>query len=131
MYLMKKMYVLPAAAAVILVAGIMAGSLWSDHKIDVLEREAATAREKANVIEKSAALREQRAVEYKAKIEYLEGKLAEISAKAREQDEELQKVESDTNAARNGVERARRARSVRVGVGELCGKLSELGHPCG
>jgi chromosome segregation ATPase len=96
-----------------------------------MERVVAGAKEHSETVEQAAADKEQKAGEYKAKIEYLERKLAEISATARRQDDELQTLENDTNTARGDVDRARRVRSVAAAADELCKKLEELGHPCG
>jgi chromosome segregation ATPase len=126
----KRMSILISAAVGLLIAGITAGSLWSNHKVASLERQVMTAKEHSDLVEKSAADKEMQSTEYKAKIEYLEGKLAEFSATARRQDEELQKLETNTAAARDDVERARRVRSIAATADELCGKLQELGHAC-
>jgi uncharacterized protein HemX len=126
----KNIYVLIAVAGV-LIAGITVGSLWLNHKVALLERQVATAKEHSDTVEKSAADKEMQSAEYKAKIEYLESKLAEFSAIARRQDEELQKLETNTAAARGDAERARRVRSIATTADQLCGKLEELGHPCG
>ena len=126
----KKIYMLIAIAGV-LIAGLAAGQLWSNHKIGEMERTAAAAKEHADSTERQAAIQEQRAGEYKAKIEYLEDKLAEVSETARRQDEEIQTFEVNTNTARSDVDRARRVRSVAATADELCKKLEELGHPCG
>jgi hypothetical protein len=125
----KKIYILSVLAGVLTI-GITAGSLWSNHRIGVLEYQVATARERSDLTQKSAGDTEIQAAAYKAKIEYLESKLAEVSATARRQDEELQKLESSTNAARDDVGRARRIRSIATTTDQLCGKLEELGHSC-
>lgn len=126
----KKMYIFVVAPG-ILIAGITFGTLWSKHKISEMERGVAAANEHAESVEHNATIQEQKAGEYKAKIEYLEGKLAEISATARRQDDELQTLETVTNTARDDVDRARRVRSVAATRDDLCKKLGELGHPCG
>ncbi len=46
---------------------------------------------------------------YKEKAAYLESKLAEINAAAKQQDETLEKLSADTDAARRDLERSRRS----------------------
>ena len=127
----KNIIYLAAAAAGVLLISMTLASLWSDHRIREMEQAVAAAKEHADAVEHAAADQEQKATEYKAKIEYLENKLAEISATARRQDEELEKLENDSDTARGNVDRARRLRSVAATADELCEKLEELGHPCG
>lgn len=119
-----------AAVAAILAIGISGGWAWSSYKIAGLERKADSAKKDAE--EKSAAAdeSEKRSAEYAAKTEYLEQKLAEIQAIAREQDEELEKLKTNTAASRNDVERARNIRSIASTADELCARLAEVGHPC-
>ena len=74
--------------------------------------------------------KEMEAAGYKQKIEYLEGKLAEIQTIARKQDEELEKLNTNTHSARTDVDRARRTSSITADADELCQKLAELGHAC-
>lgn len=126
----KNMIYLAAAATGIFLICIVTASLWSDHRIEEMERTVAAAKEHAKAVEDVAADKEQKATEYKAKIEYLENKLADISATARRQDEELEKLKTNTADARSDVERSRRVRSVAANADELCAKLEELGHPC-
>lgn len=125
----KQTYVLLAIAGV-LIAGITARELWSNHKVGEMERALAATKEHAESVERTAAVHEQQAGEYKAKIEYLENKLAEISATARRQNEEIRTLEININAARGDVDRARRVRSVAATADELCKKLEALGHGC-
>ena len=125
----KKIYLVIATAGV-LTAGLTVGQLWSNHKIGQMERAVMDAKGHAETVQRAAASQEQKAAEYKAKIEYLESRLAEISATARRQDEELQTLENDSNTARGNVDRARRVRSVAATADELCKKLEELGHGC-
>jgi len=129
MILKKQIYVSIAIAAV-LIAGITAREMWSDHKIGEMERFAAAAKERAESAERDAAIAEQQAGEYRAKIEYLENKVAEISATARRQDEQIRTLEINTNTARGDVDHARRVRSVATTADELCKQLEELGHGC-
>lgn len=126
----KNIIYLAAAAAGVLLISMTLASLWSDHRIREMEQAVAAAKEHADAVEHAAADQEQKATEYKAKIEYLENKLAEISATARRQDEELEKLKTNTADARNDVERARRVRSVAATADELCAKLDSIGHPC-
>ena len=128
--LIKKVYIVPVIALV-LAAGIAAGSAWSGRKAAALERGTEAAKQRADSLEADAARHERLAAEYKAKIEYLDARINDISAEARKQDEELRKIETDADAARGRVERARRLRSIGSSAEELCRKLAELGHPCG
>lgn len=127
----KNTIYLAAAAIGIFLVCFTIGSLWSSYKMRERERAVEDAKEHAETVERAAASQERNAAEYKAKIEYLETQLAEISATARRQDEELQMLENDSNTARSDVDRARRVRSVTATADELCKKLEELGHGCG
>lgn len=111
-------------------AGIAAGSMWSNHKIAKLERSVAAAKQNADIIESGSRDLEQKAAEYIQKIEYLETSLSEIQTLARKQDEKLKELATGTNAARDGVRRARTVRTIESTNTELCIKLAELGHAC-
>lgn len=126
----KNTIYLAAATLSIFLICFTTASLWSSHKVTKMERVVADAKDHAETLERDAATQEQKAAEYKAKIEYMETQLAEISATARRQDEELQMLENNTNTARDNVARARRVRSVTATADQLCTKLEELGHPC-
>lgn len=125
----QKIYI-AAAIAAILIIGILAGSLWSNYKISKLERAAETAKTEASAKQAAADEKEKEAGSYKAKTEYLESRLSEIGSIARKQNEELEKLDSNTDSARSSVERARRVRTIAATAEELCGRLAELGHPC-
>lgn len=125
-----KIYAALIVATAILI-GTFAGSAWSRHKIAKLEHAVYEAKQNAVVIESSSTELEQEAAEYKQKIEYLEVSLSEIETVARKQDERLKELANDTNAARDGVRRARAVRTIESTNAELCIKLAELGHPCG
>lgn len=123
-------YSTAAAAAACIFVGITATWVWSNYKIGKLERVVESAKADANEKAAAANALEKQAAIYAAKTEYLEQKLAEIQAIARKQDEELEKLNISTNAARGRMERARRVRTVAATADELCGKLEEIGHPC-
>ena len=119
-------------AGVVVLAGavFIVGGLWSGHKIATLEREVETAKTLAVEKQTAADNLEQEANQYKAKTEYLEQQLAELQARAKKQDEELESLSKTTNSARADVDRARRVRSVATTADQLCAKLAELDHPC-
>ena len=102
----------------------------SGAKLRRMERVVESAKQRARVSEEAGAAAESAAGEYRKKIEYLEGELAAIGQIARRQDEELEKIGGDVNAARRDVERARSIRAIDATADELCTKLAELGHPC-
>lgn len=122
------------AAAALILAVILGGSVWSHFRAVRLERKVADARQQAEAASQTAAKRELEAAEYKQKIEYLESRLAEIQTIAKKQDEELEKLNFNSGRARADVERARRVRSVTATANELCAKLAEVGYqvrtPC-
>ena len=128
MNLNLKTYLIAGGAFLLLMMAI--GTMWSNHKIARLEREAGDA--KAIAVEKQSIAddREKQAAEYKAKTEYLEQQIAEINAIATKQNEELEKLSKTTDSARRDVERTRNIRSVAATADQLCAKLADLGHPC-
>ena len=125
-----KIYAAAIVAAAISV-GVLAGAVWSNHKIVKLEHSVKVAKQNAEVIESGSRELEQRADEYKQKIEYLEGSLSELETIAKKQDEKLKELANYTNTARDGVRGARAVRTIESTNAELCSKLAELGHPCG
>lgn len=125
----SKIYIIVATTA-LLAIGIIAGQLWSNHRIRLLEEtinatkaDAATKQDAAVQAEKAAGI-------YKQKVEYLEQELSEIRSLATKQDEELQKLTTHAGDARRDVERARRIRAIATTTEELCRKLAEVGHTC-
>ena len=98
---------LAAAAVGLLVIGIIAGHLLSEHRIRKLEDEIGAARAEAAVKQTQPAEAEKAADVYKQKIEYLESNLTELERLAQNQDEELKKLNADSNDARDNVRRAR------------------------
>lgn len=127
MTLKLKIYIAAALAALALIVGTQ---LWSGYKIAKLQKTVDNAKQNADGSATDANAKETEAAGYKQKSIYLEQKLAEIQAIARKQDEELEKINSNTAAARSDVERARRIRSITSTAGELCAKLAELRHAC-
>ena len=119
-------------AGVVVLAGavFIVDGLWSGHKIATLEREVETAKTLAAEKQTAADNLEQEANQYKAKTEYLEQQLADLQARAKKQDEELESLSKTTNSARADVDGARRVRSVATTADQLCTNLADLGHPC-
>ncbi len=118
------------AAAVFVIASILCSYLWSSYKTGKLQTAVEDAKLSADKAAADANVKEIEAAQYKQKTIYLEQQIAEIQAIARKQDEELEKLNSNTAAARSDVERARRIRSITSTAFELCAKLAELGHAC-
>ncbi|MBL8125917.1 MAG: hypothetical protein JNJ39_17585 [Blastocatellia bacterium] len=121
--------ILAVAAAAVLAAA--AATIVSNVRLRSLERNVEIATERARTLEETAREAESRAAEHKQKIEYLEAEIAGIGRIARKQDEELKKISGDIGNARSDVERAKRIRTAGANAAELCGKLEELGYPCG
>ena len=124
-----KIYIAIALAALTIVAFIFS-SLWTTRKFTNLERELERAKHSVTAADKIAAQKELEAAEYKQKLEYLEQNLSEIKAIARKQDENLEKLNTNSRDARRNVERLRRTRPTAVTDSELCAKLAEIGHGC-
>ena len=129
MNISPKIY-LPAIGVAVVIVAFVITSLWSDHKIRVLERDVESAKATADQKASAANELEKQADAYKAKNEYLEQKLAELQAAATKQDEELKKLSKNVDPARRDVDRTRRVRSVATTADQLCAKLAELGHGC-
>ncbi|MFZ1702145.1 MAG: hypothetical protein WBO10_02905 [Pyrinomonadaceae bacterium] len=115
-----KIYII---AGVVVLAAVIGASLWANRKIAHLESEVETTRRSADESAKTAATREIEAAEYKAKIEYLEQRIVRVQTTRRKQDEELEKLNSNSNRARRDVERARRTQPDTADA-------DELGHKC-
>lgn len=124
-----KIYIALGLAAII-GASLAVGSSWSAFKVSRLEKEVALAKTAADAANENASLKELEAAGYKQKIEYLETQLADIRTIATKQDEQLEKLNTDSRNARDNVERAKRTRAIAVTHAELCAKLAELGHAC-
>lgn len=122
------------ALATLTIAAFIFSSIWTTRKFTKLERELNDAKQAVQTADKLAAQRDIEAAEYKQKLEYLESNLTEIQTIARKQDEELEKLTTDTGRARTTLERTRRIRSIDTTAAELCAKLAEVGHqvrtPC-
>lgn len=129
MKISPKIYIAGAVLTLIAAAPFVT-SLWSDHKIRVLEGEIESAKTMADQKTSVAEELEKQAGEYKAKNEYLEQKIAEMNAIAKKQDEELETLSKNTDTAHGDVDRARRVRSVAATADQLCAKLADLGHAC-
>ena len=118
------------ALATLTIAAFIGSSIWTTRKFANLERELWDAKQAVQTADKLAAQREIEAAAYKQKLEYLENNLLDIQTIARKQDEELEKLNTDTGRARTNVERTRRTRTIDVGQAELCAKLAEVGRGC-
>lgn len=129
MTIQQKIYIGVGISAII-AFGILAGSSWSNYKIGKLEKEVTEVKTVADASQEAASMKEIEAAEYKQKIEYLEYQLTLIQTIARKQDEELEKLNTNSRTARDGVERAKRTRAINATADELCAKLAELGYPC-
>ena len=125
----QKFYI--AAVAGVIVLAAVTHSIWSQIEIRRLERQAAAFTEKAKASERKAAAAQESAVRQSARAAYLEQQIQEIRVIAVKQDEEIKKLNSDTNTARGRIDRARSVRSVESTTAELCEKLKSLGHECG
>ncbi len=118
------------AVSALFTIGIIGSSALSHSKISALEKAVEAARADAIGKQQRAMHKEIEAAAYKQKIDYLEGKFAEIKTIAREQDEQMQKLNNNSRGARGDVERARRTRAITTTAAELCAKLAEIGHAC-
>ena len=124
-----KVKVIAGICLAIFVTVVLAWAV-SEARLRRMERVVDAAKQQAMSSEEAANLAEVSAGKYKKKIEYLESELAAIGQIARRQDEELEKIGGDINAARHDVERARGIRAIDANADELCAKLAELGHGC-
>ena len=124
-----KVKVIGGICLAIFVAVVLAWAV-SEARLRRMERGVDAAKQQAMSTEEAANVAEASAGEYKKKIEYLESELAAIGQIARRQDEELEKIGGDVNAARSNVERARSIRAIDANANELCAKLAALGHGC-
>jgi len=129
MKLQTKIYITAGVAALV-IAVVGGGAIWSNYKIGNATRAVDEARKTADEKEKLAEKKETESAAYKEKNEYLEARIAEVQAIARKQDEELQKLTTNTAGALLRVERARSVRAIAATADELCAKLAEVGHPC-
>ena len=123
------MYIAGVVAAVIVVAAVV-HSIASQMQISRLERTAAAQERAAAASEKAASAARDAAERYSDRAEYLEQQIGEIRALAARQDEEIKKLNTDTDTARGRVERSRGVRSIESTAAELCEKLADLGHGC-
>ena len=128
MTLRYKIYI---AAAGVILSGLLVYSAISHFEISHQEAEIERTRQSAISIQRSAEEKEMEASEYKQKIEYLEQQLVEIETDRRKQDEKLERLNVNSDRARDGV---RRSRGVRANgdatADELCRSLAEVGHEC-
>jgi DNA-binding helix-hairpin-helix protein with protein kinase domain len=125
----QKVYAAGAIAAII-ISAVAIQSVRSRLQISRLERVRAVQEQNAARSEHIAAAAKQDAARQTARAEFLEQQLVEIRALAIKQDEELQKLNSDTDSARGRLDRTRGIRSVESTVAELCKKLAAVGHGC-
>lgn len=125
----NKIYI-ALALATLTIAAFIFSSIWTTRKFRRLENELNAAKQAVQTADKLAATREIEAAAYKQKLEYLENHLSDIQTIARKQDEELEKLNTNSRDARRNVERTRRTRTTAVTNAELCAKLAEVGHGC-
>lgn len=129
MNLKTKIYIAAVVAAIV-IAIIGGGAIWSDHKVAVATQAVDEATKTADEKQKLADQKETESAEYKQTNEYLESKIADIEAIARKQDDELEKLKTNTAGARSDAERTHHIRSIASTTDELCQKLAEVGHGC-
>ena len=122
-----KIYIAAAALAAL---AVIAGGVWSGHRIRTLERAVGTGKTNAEALEQKATEKEIDAGAYRQKIIHLEHQLDELKETGRKQDEKLETLNTNSRVARGDADRARRTRVVAADAGKLCEKLAELGHPC-
>ena len=97
-------YLIAAGAGALIIATMFGISLWANHKIGSLERDVEQAKDVAAEKQSVAEQLELRSTDYKAKTEYLEQQIAELSAIAKKQDDELQTLSKNISTARIDVE---------------------------
>ena len=124
-----KLYSLLAISAIFAI-GLIGSYAWSSRKITMLEATVANAKAAALEKQQTDEAREIEAAKYSEKVLYLESNLAEIKQLSRKQDEQLQKLTTNSRNARISVERVRNTRAIAATAAELCAKLAEVGHPC-
>lgn len=97
-----------AIAAALVVALVIGNAIRSHFQIKGLERAVEqTKQTAAEQTRRSDELEKQTHI-YKEKAAHLESKLTEIQTAAKQQDETLEKLSADTNAARRDLDRVRR-----------------------
>lgn len=124
-----KIYIASTVCAILALA-IIGGSAWSKHKFSKLENAVEAAKQRADGRQQLAEQKEIESAAYLQKIEYLENQISAIKDIAKKQDEELEKLNTNSRNVRDSVERAKRTRSIAATNAELCAKLAELGHAC-
>jgi len=101
--------ILIAIAATLVVALVIVNVLRSHFHIKTLERTVEQTKQTADEQKHRSDELEKQAYIYKEKAAYLEQRLAEIQAAAKQQDETLEKLSADTDAARRDLDRVRRS----------------------
>ena len=124
-----KLYI-AAAALLILLAGLLIGSLRYQLKLRRLNREVEAANQMAAARQAEASQFQHQADELRTRSEFLEGRLNELQTIAAKQDEQLKTLDTTLDNARADVDRTRRIRTAATTATDLCRKLAELGHPC-
>jgi len=118
------------ALAALTISAFVFSSIWTTRKFTNLERELRDSKHAVQAADKLATTREIEAAAYKQKLQYLENQLSDIQTIASKQDEELDKLNSNSRNARRNVERTRRTRPTETSTAELCAKLAEVGYGC-
>ena len=129
MTLRQKLYI-AAAALLVLLTGLLIGSLRSHLELRRLNREVEAAQQTAAAKQSEASQFQQQADELRTRSQYLEGRLNELQTLATQQDEQLKTLDTTLNSARTDVDRTRLTRTAATTATDLCRKLAELGHGC-
>jgi chromosome segregation ATPase len=129
MTLKQKLYI-AAAALLILLTGLLIGTLRSHLELRRLDREIEAANQTAAAKQTEASQFQLQADELRTRSQFLEGRLNELQTLATKQDEQLKTLDTTLNSARNDVDRTRRIRTAATTAADLCRKLAELGHGC-
>lgn len=103
----KTRLVIGVAAVVVLIA--VAAAVSSHLRMRSLERAVTETKQTADEQKHRSDEMEKQTHIYKEKAAYLEQRLAEIQAAGKQQDETLEKLSADTDAARRDLDRVRRS----------------------
>jgi chromosome segregation ATPase len=127
---LKQKLDIAAAALLILLTGLLIGTLRSHLELRRLDREIEAANQTAAAKQTEASQFQLQADELRTRSQFLEGRLNELQTLATKQDEQLKTLDTTLNSARNDVDRTRRIRTAATTAADLCRKLAELGHGC-
>ena len=127
--LKQKLYI-AASALLVLLTGLLIGTLRSHLELRRLNHEVEAAQQTAAAKQSEASQFQQQADELRIRSQYLEGRLNELQTIATQQDEQLKTLDITLNSARADVDLTRRIRTAATTATDLCRKLAELGHGC-